>query len=178
MANYEFYCPTCNTLFNFLSRSVAGDRVPPCPRDKAHALQKKVSRFAALKGGLSKGGDAEGPDKGGAGGMDDLPIDEGRMEKAMEALAGEAEHMSEDDPRQAARLMRKLSDMTGLQYGGKFEEALSRMEAGEDPEAIEAEMGDALEGEEPFVLDGKKGGPTGSVARRPAPSRDETLYEM
>ena len=50
------------------------------------------------------------------------------------------------------------------------------MEQGEDPEQIEAEMGDLLEGDDPFQLKGKKGltGPT----RRKAPARDETLYDL
>ena len=37
-------------------------------------------------------------------GMDDLPIDESRMEKAMHMLAAEAGNINEDDPRQAANL--------------------------------------------------------------------------
>ena len=110
------------------------------------------------------------------GDMDDLPFDENKMEKAMQMLAGEAENINEDDPRQAANLMRKLTDMTGLELGAGMQEALKRMEAGEDPDAIEAEMGDLLEGEDPFMLPEKKGG--ASAKKRPAPQRDETLYDL
>jgi hypothetical protein len=53
-----------------------------------------------------------------------------------------------------------------------MEEALRRMEAGEDPEAIESELGDVLEKEEPFFA-GKR-----ARSRRAPPARDETLYEM
>lgn len=107
--------------------------------------------------------------------MDKLPIDESKMMGAMETLAGEAEKMNEEDPRQAAKLMRKLSDMTGLRYQDNIEEAIGRMEAGEDPEAIEQSMGDGMEGDEmPFVLDSKKS----KAARTPPPRRDEKLYEM
>ena len=91
-------------------------------------------------------------------------------------LAGEAENINEDDPRQAANLMRKLTDMTGLELGAGMQEALKRMEAGEDPDAIESEMGDLLEGEEPFLLPEKKG--KGTAEKRPAPQRDETLYDL
>ena len=35
----------------------------------------------------------------------------------MNMLAGEAENINEDDPRQAANLMRKLTDMTGMELG-------------------------------------------------------------
>jgi hypothetical protein len=110
------------------------------------------------------------------GDMDDLPFDEGKMEKAMNMLAGEAENINEDDPRQAANLMRKLTDMTGMELGPGMQEALKRMEAGEDPDAVEAEMGDLLEDEEPFLMPEKKGGKKGT--KRAAPRRDERLYDL
>jgi hypothetical protein len=102
------------------------------------------------------------------------PVDETRMEKAMEMLAGEAEKIDEDDPRQAARLMRKLSDATGLSLGDGMEEALSRLERGDDPDRIEEEMGGLLEGEDPFSVreKGRKG------QRRKKPRVDETLYDL
>jgi hypothetical protein len=102
------------------------------------------------------------------------PFDEVKMEKAMAMLAGEAEKINEDDPRQAAQLMRKLTDATGLSLGSGMEEALNRLEKGEDPDRIEAEMGDLLEGEEPFVMEGK--GKKGT--RKPRPRVDETLYDL
>lgn len=107
--------------------------------------------------------------------LEDLPIDESKMEQAMQMLAGEAEHMNEDDPKQAADLMRKMTHMTGLELGPGMEEALLRMEKGEDPEQIEAEMGDLLESEEPFQLAAKKASRFG---RRPAPKKDDTLYDL
>ncbi len=107
---------------------------------------------------------------------EDLPFDEGKMEKAMQMLASEADRVNEDDPRQAAYLMRKLTDMTGMELGAGMEEALRRMERGEDPEQVEAEMGDLLEGEDPFMFSEKKG--KGETAARLAPMRDETLYDL
>jgi putative FmdB family regulatory protein len=180
MPIYQFYCPDCNTIYNFFCRTVNTEKVPPCPRCKKASLERKVSLFAVSRKGGGKKGDAEG-EGGDAGGddMDNLPFDEAKMAGAMESLAKEAENISEDDPRQAAGLMRKLSDMTGMQYGEKMQEAINRMEAGEDPEAIEAELGDALEKEDPFVLpEGGKAGKAGAAAKRKAPTRDETLYEM
>jgi hypothetical protein len=106
---------------------------------------------------------------------DGLPdIDESKLEKAMTALASEAERINEDDPKQAAQLMRKLTHMTGLELGTGMEEALRRMEAGEDPEQIEAEMGDLLEEEDPLVFQGQK---KASLQKRP-PRKDEKLYEL
>jgi uncharacterized membrane protein YkoI len=96
------------------------------------------------------------------------------MEKAFAMLASQADKINENDPKQAARLMRKLSDATGLQLGSSMEEALRRMETGEYPEQIEAEMGDLLEGEEPFIMEtkAKKG------AKKHRPKIDEKLYDL
>lgn len=163
MPIYEFYCEDCHTIFNFFSRTVNTTKKPVCPKCKKKKLQRQVSAFA-FTGKAKESSD-----------LDDLPFDESKMEQAMNMLAGEAEKMNEDDPRQAANLMRKLSDMTGMQMGAGMEEALQRMESGEDPEQVEAEMGDILEGEEPFILPDKKG--KGVKAKRPA-MRDEALYDL
>ena len=96
------------------------------------------------------------------------------MESVLGELAREAENVNEDDPRQMARIMRKFSEKTGLELGDSMEEALARLERGEDPDRIEAEMGDLLEGEDPFSLMKKKA----SKARSKEPQRDETLYEL
>ncbi len=163
MPIYEFYCEKCNTLFSFFSRSVNTTKVPDCPKC-GRKLERKMSLFAKVRRG---GGEEPAED-----GMP--PIDESKMEKAMAMLAGEAEKLNEDDPRQAAQLMRKLTDATGMNLGAGMEEALSRLEKGEDPEQIEAEMGDLLEGEEPFVM-GEKGQ---KGRRKPKPRVDETLYDL
>ncbi|MDP4979524.1 MAG: zinc ribbon domain-containing protein [Desulfobacterales bacterium] len=164
MPIYEFYCEDCNTIFNFFSKTINTTKKPKCPKCKTKKLSRQMSAFS-FTGKAKEDSD-----------MDDLPFDEGKMEKAMQMLAGEAENINEDDPRQAANLMRKLTDMTGLELGTGMQEALKRMEAGEDPDAIEAEMGDLLEGEEPFLLPEKKGGLT--AKKRPAPHKDETLYDL
>ena len=164
MPIYEFYCPDCNTLFNFFSRSINTFKRPSCPKCKTRKLQRQMSAFAFTGRAKESGEDG------------DLPFDESKMEKAMQMLAGEADRISEDDPRQAANLMRKLTDMTGMELGAGMEEALRRMERGEDPEQVEAEMGDLLESEDPFLLPGKKG-KAGAAARR-EPDRDETLYDL
>lgn len=163
MPIYEFYCQDCNTIFNFFSKTINTKKIPGCPKCPNKKLERQMSVFS-VTGKASEEGD-----------LDDLPIDEAKMEKAMQALAGEAENLNEDDPKQAANLMRKLTDMTGLELGSGMQEALARMEQGEDPDKIEAEMGDLLEGEDPFVLPGKKGSGTG---KRPAPKKDETLYDL
>ncbi len=114
------------------------------------------------------------------------------MEQAMEALAQEAEGSSEDDPRQMARMMRKLYDTTGLSLGPGMEEAIRRMESGENPDKIEEELGDALDQEDPFggsegdrgsAGQGGEGMTRGANLRRCSrklrpPKVDETLYDL
>lgn len=167
MPIYEFYCPDCHVIYSFLSRSINTAKHPACPRCTRRHLERQVSLFTAT-GNASEGDE-----------MDDLPIDERRMESAMEAMASETEHMNEDDPREAARLMRKFSDMTGMEFGKGMQEALGRMESGEDPEKVEAEMGDLMESEDPFVLPGQQAGSQAMRRKhRGEPKRDATLYDM
>jgi putative FmdB family regulatory protein len=164
MPIYEFYCDDCNTIFNFFSKSINTAKKPKCPKCKTKTLSRQMSAFS-ITGKAKEDGETG-----------DLPFDEGKMERAMQMLTGEAEKINEHDPRQAANLMRKLTDMTGLELGPGMHEALRRMESGEDPDQIEAEMGNLLEEEEPFILPDKKG--TQAKAKRPAPTRDDRLYDL
>ena len=165
MPIYEFYCQCCNTVYSFFSKTVNTEKIPRCPTCKKVKLKRQMSIFAKISGGRDEGEQEDGMP----------PIDEAKMEKAMAMLAGEAEKISDDDPRQAANLMRKLSEATGMNLGPAMEEALRRMERGEDPEAIESEMGDLLESEEPFLFDGGSGKKS---TRKPRPRVDETLYDL
>ncbi|MEA1946637.1 MAG: FmdB family zinc ribbon protein [Thermodesulfobacteriota bacterium] len=164
MPIYEFYCRDCNTLFNFFSKTINTTKKPKCPKCKTRTLTRQIS-MVAFTGRAKEDGD-----------FDDLPFDSSKMEQAMQMLAGEADKTNEDDPKQAANLMRKLSDMTGLKLGDGMDEALRRMEKGEDPEQVEAELGDILEEEDPFSLQAKKS--KSIKTRRKEPLRDETLYDL
>ena len=164
MPIYEFYCEGCHTLYNFFSKSINTKKIPKCPRCKNRSLSRQMSSFAVT--GKAKESD----------GMEDIPFDERKMEKAMEMITKEAGNINEDDPKQAANMMRKLTNMTGLELGPRMDEALKRMEKGEDPEQVEAEMGDLLEDEDPFILPDKKGKNV-KAARRP-PVKDDTLYDL
>jgi len=165
MPIYEFYCHKCNTVFSFFSRSVNTEKIPKCPKCKRIKLRRQMSVFAKIKLGGEEGGAEAGMP----------PVDEATMERAMSMLASEADHINEDDPRQAANLMRKLTEAAGMNLSPAMEEALRRMEKGEDPEQIDAEMGDLLEAEEPFLFEGAKG-KKGAVKSKP--QVDEALYEL
>lgn len=105
-------------------------------------------------------------------GSQDFSFDEAKMEKALHVLEKDMATVNEDDPRQAAALLRKMTEAVGGNLDGGMEEALRRMEAGEDPEAIEAEIEDQLNPEAIFS-EKKKGG---SKPRKI--TYDETLYEL
>ncbi|ETW97339.1 MAG: cytochrome C [Candidatus Entotheonella factor] len=167
MPVYEFYCADCHTVFKFLSRRINTEKVPACPRCKRPELSRQISMFAISKGRTEEDA-APMPD-----------IDEHRFEQAMGKMAAEAERMDEEDPRQAARMMRQLYEATGLKMGGGMEEAMRRMEAGEDMDQIEADLGDVLENEAE-MFDASSASKGLKNVRQPytRPQIDETLYEL
>jgi putative FmdB family regulatory protein len=175
MPIYEFYCPDCHRVYSFLSRLVAPERRPACPRCGRRELTRRVSLFAISKGRKEEPAAAAG----------EPAPDDARLERAMQALASEAEGMNEEDPRQSARLMRKLFGATGVPVTGRMEEALKRLEAGESPDRVEEEMGDVFEND-PFgeALAGAEAAPEAGrgltrLARRlTPPTVDPELYEM
>jgi hypothetical protein len=61
-----------------------------------------------------------------------------------------------------------------MELGSGMEEALRRMEAGEDPDTIEKEMGELLNGEDLF----KKSSKFSQKGSKKPPSRDEKLYYL
>jgi len=73
--------------------------------------------------------------------------------------------------------MKKMFEMTGMEPNGAMLEAMRRMEAGEDPDKIDEEMGDALDGEgDPFAPDAGK---SKRIARFfEAPNVDPELYDL
>lgn len=165
MPIYEFYCVKCHTIYNFFSRRIDTETVPMCPRCGQPRLERRLSVFAVSSNRRDANDDLAGD------------FDEAQLEKALTSMAGEMQGLDEDDPKQAARFMRKLCENSGLRLGSGMEEALGRMEAGEDPEKIEAEMGSLLEQEEP-VLARQKLGLKELRRKYLPPNVDDTLYDL
>ena len=162
MPIYEFYCADCHTIFNFFSYRINTEKKPSCPKCQRGPLNRVISSFAVLRG-VKEEGDMGLPD-----------LDETKMEKAVSMMEQEAQNLDENDPKQAAQLMRKLCSTTGVDLGKGMEEALSRMEAGEDPDTIEKEMGDLLNGKDLF----KKSSKVPQKTSKKPPIRDEELYYL
>lgn len=165
MPIYEYLCPACRRIFNFLSASSQPKKLPACPRCGGTRLRKQVSRFAVV--GTAR--NAENGQAGKGGGPDAAAsADDPRLEREMERLMSDADGMDENDPRQLGRLMRRMGNLTGERFDSGMECAIRRLEAGEDPEKIEADMGEVL----------GAAGDYGGASDGGAPSRDGGLYPM
>lgn len=170
MPIYEFYCPDCHAVYQFLSRSIETKKRPACPRCDRKRLERRPSAFAVSRG-LSE------PETAEPGGIGDE-----RLEKAMMSLAedpGALAALDGEDPRAAAHFMKKLYDTAGLPMTTAMEEAIRRMEAGEDPEAVEADLGAALD-EDPLLGPGEDHQAPVKKGRRRflPPRRDPELHEL
>ena len=164
MPIYEFHCDTCNVIFNFFSSRVNTTTKPDCPHCGKKEISRQMSTFATI------GKASEENDDMMAG------MDETKMEEAFSSLMREADGMNEDDPQQMASLMRQFTEKTGMNLGDTMEEAITRMEKGEDPDVIEKEMGDRLDGNDLFSFDGLK--KKALSDRKQLPVYDDKLYEL
>ena len=102
---------------------------------------------------------------------DSMPdMDDPRMAKVMSEMERDMEHIDENNPKHLAHLMKKMKDlMPAGSIPKDLDVAIKRLEAGEDPEKIEEDMGDVLGG-----LMGEEGGPGGGGAWY---SHDSGLYD-
>src|SRR2546426_4768881 len=155
MPIYEYACPKCRVIFNFLSKRLKPDRAPACPKCGNRKMAKQVSRFALSRrlkepAAKTQSETSEGP-------MPDF--DNPRVEHAMMELERDMEHLDENNPKHMAHMMRKMKDlMPPGSVPKELDVAIKRLEAGEDPEKIEEDMGDLL-GD---FMGGEEGGPGGS----------------
>ena len=163
MPIYEFYCEPCNTVFSFFSHGVNTVRIPACPGCR-RPLKRQMSIFAKVSRGK------EDP-----AGDDMPPIDEAKMEKAMAMLAGEAEKLNEDDPRQAAQLMRKLTDATGISPDPAWKRRSIAWRGVRTPTGLKRRWATCSKGRSSFSSKGKGKGEAGN--RNPAWTKPFTTSE-
>src|SRR6266498_371267 len=141
MPIYEFGCPKCRKIFSFLSKRTNPDRRPVCPKCGNKKMSKQVSRFAMTRGLKEPAARTETDD----GGPPMPDMDDPRVERAMMEMERDLEHLDENNPRHMAHMMRKMKDlMPPGSVPKELDVAIKRLEAGEDPEKIEEDMGDLL----------------------------------
>lgn len=185
MPIYEYYCQETHTVYQFYAKTLAqGQTTPKCPDNPAFRLRKLVSNFAVTKGG--KKADAGEP-KPAADSSD--PADDARMEAAMGAMEQEFSSVDENDPRAMARMMRRMSELTGEKIDGEMEEVVRKLEEGADPDSLEDQLGGDAPGEpDPYGDEMGMGGPPADAkdpkeprhrfrVRHSAPRRDPKLYD-
>lgn len=120
MPIYEYFCSACRKKFNFLVRNIAAHKTPKCPACSGADMKRLVSRFHSVKS------------------------EESRVESLADpsALSG----LDENDPKSVARFMRKMGKEMGEDMPPEMDEYCRRLEAGEDPEKLDEELGGAMGG--------------------------------
>jgi putative FmdB family regulatory protein len=141
MPIYEYGCPKCRVIFNFLSKRINPDRLPVCPKCGNKKMVKQMSQFAMTRGLKEPAGKSDMES-----GEPRMPaMDDPRVERAMMDLEKDMEHLDENNPKHMAHMMKKMKDlMPPGTVPKELDVAIKRLEAGEDPEKIEADMGDVL----------------------------------
>ncbi|MSU34185.1 MAG: zinc ribbon domain-containing protein [Pedosphaera sp.] len=141
MPIYEFACPKCRRVFSFLARRVNPPRSPRCPKCGNPRLVRELSQFAMIRGVAESN---VAPDAGEQ--MPGMPaLDDPKVMRAMSEIEQGMDQLDENNPRHLAMLLRKMKDVMPQGSVPKdFDVAIRRLEAGEDPEKIEADMGDVL----------------------------------
>lgn len=114
MPSYEFRCLDCHRRFElFMTYSEYGTKEVHCTHCQSANVQRRIGKIRVAR------------------------TMEGRLESM--ADSGSMEDM-EKDPRALGRMMRQLSSETGEDMGDTFNEVVSRLESGQDPDAIERDI--------------------------------------
>jgi putative FmdB family regulatory protein len=124
MPIYEYRCADCARKVSVFFRSFSAVADPVCPRCGGTQLTRLMSRVVVHRGASATSGD----DLGEGGGDFDHLLD----------------GVDENDPRSVARAMRRMSDEMGEPIEPEMQEALTRMEAGEDPERVMASLDEQM----------------------------------
>ncbi len=184
MPIYEYYCPQNHTIYQFYAKTLAqGKIVPRCPDNSKYPMKKLVSAFAVTSGGKKDEVAEMKPNAAPADAAEDA-----RMEAAMGAMEKEFSSADENDPKAMARMMRRMSELTGEKIDGEMDEVVRKLEEGADPESLEEQMGGEPPGSMPDPYDDGVGGPPAEArdpkeprhrfkARVLPPRRDPKLYD-
>jgi hypothetical protein len=134
MPIYEYYCADNHTIYQFYAKTLAqGATIPRCPDNPKFRLQKMVSAFAIAGGGARDEAAARPP-------AAEASAEDRRMAAAMGAMEREFAGMDENNPREMARMMRRMTEASGEKLDGQLEEVVRKLEEGADPDSLEDKM--------------------------------------
>ena len=126
MPLYEYRCQSCNHRVSIRMSYSEYDRGhAKCTHCQSEQLQRLISRVRVSRSEDSRMDALADPDNLG--------------------------DVDENDPRSIGKFMRRMGNEMGEDMGPEFDEMVGRLEAGENPESIEADMPD---------LGGPESGPT------------------
>ncbi|MGH2620576.1 MAG: FmdB family zinc ribbon protein [Anaerolineales bacterium] len=117
MPRYDYRCTSCKKRsVIFQTYAEYGRKKVKCPHCGGVEMQRLIGRVRIARSEESR--------------LDELsdPSDWGDFD--------------ESDPRSMAKMMRKMGSELGEDMPGEFDEVVNRLEAGEDPDAIEESMPD------------------------------------
>jgi hypothetical protein len=188
MPIYEYYCRENHTIYQFYAKTLAqGKTTPRCPDNPKFRLQKMVSAFAINSGGT--------PDEAAEKPPAAAPsAEDRRLDAAMDSMEREFSGMDENNPKEMARMMRRMTQVSGEKLDGQLEEVVRKLEEGVDPDSLEDKMppdNPAEDSGDPegggIGLDRDMPGPLAEKdpreprhrfkARAAAPRRDPQLYD-
>jgi putative FmdB family regulatory protein len=122
MPIYEYRCLACKRRTSVFVRSVSAPVRAKCEHCGSARLSRVMSKFAVHGGRIS---------------LDDPSSMDG---------------LDESDPKSVARWARRMGDEAGEDLGPEFDDMVSRIERGEDPESVmgEADGSDDFDGDDDF----------------------------
>jgi putative FmdB family regulatory protein len=114
MPNYDFQCIDCKKRFEqFISFNDYGKMEVHCPYCKSLNIQRRIGKVRVSH-------------------SEDSRLDELADTDALEGL--------DENPQAMGKMLRKMKPQVGEDSGPEFEEVVGRLESGETPDQIEAEM--------------------------------------
>jgi len=116
MPTYEYRCLDCHKRFDvFLKFSEYGVKKVVCPFCQSSNVQRRIGKIRVARSDESRLSNMADPSN----------------------LSG-----LDEDPRALGKMMREMSREVGEDMGGEFDEVISRLESGQNPEDIEKELPD------------------------------------
>lgn len=114
MPTYDYRCLDCQKRFEiYMTYAEYGEKPVRCPACESEQVRRRIGRIRLAKS------------------------EDSRLENMVDPanLSG-----IEDDPKALGKLMRQMSSEMGEDADPEFDEVVSRLEKGQDPEQIEREM--------------------------------------